>query len=386
MKLFTKTRIIVSIISFFLLGAVAARAAEDPVVIELHYQNGIKFYKRGLYDKAIGEFEKTLSLDPNHQEARDYLEKVKKDAQGKKLADSRKSTSEDIRKLYEEGKTLYLKRDYKAAIEVFNKILDLKPIDDFASFYKEKCEDRLARQIARDRKIADRQAQKERAAQEKQERKNAQEAKKLEQQQMRKKSKEITEENRRAAREKTSVTQVQETPSREAVAPAAEVKEKSKAELKREALEEKKAQAEQKKEEKRKAAEEQCQEKIKARQDKALQIEEAKKAKKEAVQKAREDKAARGEEKKAKAVEAKKEKEESKEKKKEQVQEQKNNRELFLKGVEQYGTRDFEGAIASFKAVIDAEASGKKVYTNSAKRLLDKSKRRMEEPQKGEEK
>jgi len=44
--------------SFMVLKTEAAPEAADPVVVELHYQNGVKFYKRGLYDKAADEFEK----------------------------------------------------------------------------------------------------------------------------------------------------------------------------------------------------------------------------------------------------------------------------------------------------------------------------------------
>ena len=68
--------IIFSIMMFFCLGSFGARAAVDPVVVEVHYQNGVKFYKRGLYKKAVRELENTLSLDPENREAKEYLQKA----------------------------------------------------------------------------------------------------------------------------------------------------------------------------------------------------------------------------------------------------------------------------------------------------------------------
>ena len=30
----------------------SARAAEDPVIVEYYYQNGVKYFKRGLYERG----------------------------------------------------------------------------------------------------------------------------------------------------------------------------------------------------------------------------------------------------------------------------------------------------------------------------------------------
>ena len=65
--------------------------------------------------------------------------------------------------------------------------------------------------------------------------------------------------------------------------------------------------------------------------------------------------------------------------KQEKKQEQKNIKELFLKGVEEYGRKEYESAIASFEAVIEAESNGRKLYSSSAARLMDKTKMKMKE-------
>ncbi|MFH0940884.1 MAG: hypothetical protein V1840_03410 [Candidatus Omnitrophota bacterium] len=298
---------IFSIMMFFCLGAFSARAAVDPVVVEVHYQNGVKFYNRGLYKRAVREFENTLSLDPQNSEATEYLQKAKAAANNEQVKDARESKTDEIRRLYEEGKGLYLKRDYKAAIDVFNQILSAKPIDDFASFYKERCEIMIARQLAREKKVEDKKTGHEDVAKK---------LKELDKQEMLK--------NRREERAQ-AVTAV---PARE--------------------------------------------ERQRARQEKIDQ-------KKQARGVRQEEKKALAEEKKVKKEEAGQKKNEVKSQKQEKKQEQKNIKELFLKGVEEYGRKEYESAIDSFEAVIEAESNGRKLYSSSAARLMDKTKMKMKE-------
>lgn len=319
-------KIIFSIVMFFCLGAFVARAAVDPVVVEVHYQNGVKFYKRGLYKKAVREFENTLSLDPENREATEYLQKARAAVDNERVKDARESKSDEIRRLYEEGKGLYLKREYKAAIEVFNEILSAKPIDDFASFYKERCEIMIARQLARERKVEDKKTGHEDAGRIKEEKIKEKKLKELDKQEMLKKRSEISKERRKAREEK--VQTVSASTARE--------------------------------------------ERQRAKQEKIDQ-------KKQARDVRQEEKKALAEEKKAKKEEAGQKKKEVKTQKQEKKQEQTNIKELFLKGVEEYGRKEYESAIASFEAVIEAESKGRKLYSSSAVRLMDKTKMKMKE-------
>ena len=319
-------KIIFSIMVFFCLGAFGARAAIDPVVVEVHYQNGVKFYNRGLYKKAVRAFENTLSLDPQNSEATEYLQKAKAAAENEQVKDARESKSDEIRRLYEEGKNLYLKRDYKAAIDVFNQILSAKPIDDFASFYKERCEIMIARQLSRERKVENKNTGKEDKTLIKEEKIKEKKLKELDKQEMLKKRSEINQERRKAREEKVQT----------ASAPTAR------------------------------------EERQRARQEKIDQ-------KKQARELRQEEKKALAGEKKVAKEEARQEKNEVKAQKQEKKQEQKNMKELFLKGVEEYGRKEYESAIASFEAVIEAESNGRKLYSSSAARLMDKTKMKMKE-------
>ena len=375
--------------SFMVLKTEAASdPTTDPVVVELHYQNGVKFYKRGLYDKATEEFEKTLSLDPAHQEAKDYLAKLKAQEGQKEIVDAKLSKDSQIRNLYEEGKRLYGKHNYEEAIKVFNKILESKPIDDFASYYKERCEIEIGRKLAREKKIEDKKRLKELKRKLQVDLKEEKERKKQEHEEMLKKRKEIKEgerQNRASAQEERRQAHMNQALSQQ--------------EKKRATPEELKKQREEKIEEKNTAAQEKIDRKKEERQkrleEKQAKIDEKKKAKEEKaanLKGQREEKLKEKENRRAAAIEAKEkakqakaahvetkkiEKKEAVEKKKEVQQERQNNKEIFLKGLESYSRKQYQEAITNFQTVIDAEAKTTRIYTNSAKRLMDKANLRL---------
>jgi len=390
MKLFVnnKKKTMLFLFLFFSFMVLKTEAAVDPVVVELHYQNGVKFYKRGLYDKATEEFEKTLNLDPAHQEAKDYLAKLKTQEGQKEIVDAKLSKSAQIRDLYEEGKRLYQKHNYEEAIKVFNKILELKPIDDFASYYKERCEIEIGRKLAREKKIEDKKRLKESKKKLQADLKEEKERKKQKREEMLKKRKEIKEEQlqgRASVQEERRRTHISQALSQQ------EEKRVTHGELKK--------QKEERIEEKKKAAQEKIAQKKEERQkrleEKQAKIDQKKKAKEEKVanlKAQREEKVKEKEDRRAAALEAKEkakqakaarveskkiEKKEAGEKKKELQRERQNNKEIFLKGVESYSGKQYEEAITNFQTLIDAESKTTRIYTNSAKRLMEKARLRL---------
>lgn len=432
----------------FLFCLVSLALAADPVVVELHYQNGVKFYKRGLYDRAIQEFEKTVSLDPERKDAQEYLEKIKAEQKQKKEVEAGMSKDALLQNLYTEGRRLYAKGDYEAALEVFNKILAIKPIDDFASFHKESCEIYISKKLARQKKIDDRERLKAQNEEERLNRKKEIEEKKAEKQEMLKKRAEINEERRqqqkereaRAKEEKMTASQQKKQEVQTAALNKQEEKTKTreerladKKEEKARRLEEKRAERQQKLDAAQKAKEDkraEHQQKIEAaqqakeakqaerqqkhgavqktkeekqaeRQQKIEAARQAKEAKRAAAQESKEKRSAERQEKieaKKKAREEKQEaskqrkvekatvKEEKVLNKKKAVEEAKEERavrqsvkELYIQGVENYAKKLYADAIASFEAVIDAESrSGTQIYTNSAKRLMEKARKKQE--------
>jgi|GEM_PF-827336 len=460
-----------------------AAKKDDPVAVELHYQNGVKYFNRGLYDRSIAEFQKTLELAPEHAEAKEFLEKVQKVKEEKKNVESKMSTDAQIKELYKEGRQRYQNKDYEAAIETFNKILSMKAIDDFASFYKERCEILLGRKLAKAKKIEDKEKLKEKKIRDKENLKKAKEQKKIDRQEMLKKRSEINEERRRAQEERNTkfkedqaaqkerkieerqrkidekkalkeqkiaekkekaaakkgkveeapkAAVVEERKEEEAVkegaleeAPKVKTEETKKEEVvsgaldealnasipsivkeeplevkpvvKETVLEEKHIEVLTPKQRKIALASQKKEAKLKLKEERKAAAEERRKEKLAKKQEARDQKIMlhqqKLEEAKAHRIEkevAREEKIFNKEKTKEQLKEENNKqkkskadaKELYLKGVDNYARKNYQEALDSLSSLVELEAKGKKLYTNSAKRLMDKAKKKLEASQK----
>lgn len=379
-----------SLVFIFLLacgfGVLKLEAAVDPVVVELHYQNGVKYYKRGLYEKAIQEFDKVLSLDPENKEAAEYREKVKSFSEKKQLVDARSSRDEVIQKLTKEGKSRYGKRDYLGAIETFNQVLELKPIDDVASEYKEKCEAAIGKGLTHDRKIEEKKKQKERAKEARLAKIEEKNAKEFARKKMLADRSRINEERRQAREEK----------ARALKAPKEEVKVEIEEELGEEIKEEAGGTTEAIEEaieetvvvsQEAEAPAKEAQDKREARlQEKQQKRQEALDLRRQRLAEARErkeEKAEAAREARRKKLAAKKERAQEKKDAREVSQEEARNvKALYLEGVENFGRHQFEAAVNLFEAVIDAEkAAKKKVYTTSAQRFKDRAQKRLDNPE-----
>jgi hypothetical protein len=464
MKSFSRFTVLVGLLAVFLFSAMRLEAA-DPVVVELHFQNGVKYYKRGLYDRAVEEFEKTLNMEPEHEEAKIYLEKVRLIQKNQTKVEAKASQNAELKQLYEDARKFYAAHKYQETIDTCNKILQIKPIDDFASYYREESEIMISRQLKREKKAQDkerlREARKQAQidkVQQKEEMRAAREQAKIDQAQQREQLKEsrkqakidraeekerlkeakrqakIDRENekkekmaeRRAARE--AARRPVDKTNREAVVQqdlaAYEVESMSRAkpegetespaDMKMRQRQEKLAQKEQRRQEKLQAKEERKKEKEERRAAKKAAIEERRQAKIDAkVRKAlgTEEKTAApkgsAEERRAakqarieaaqdkrtqKQIEAARRKQEAidrkqdvrvqkalkKETAKQTAQARKDNKELFLKGVDLYGKKKYAEAVAAFESLIEAESQTTgAVYTGTARRLMDKAQQRL---------
>ncbi|HQP91137.1 MAG TPA: hypothetical protein PLU24_00485 [Candidatus Omnitrophota bacterium] len=380
---FISTRGFLFLFVVFISLGVFSVEASDPVVVELHYQNGIKFYKRGLYDRAIQEFEKTLSLDPEHKEAKDYLEKVKEDKSKLTRVDAKKSTAAGLESLYKEGKKRYAQGDYEGAKEIFADILQLKPIDDYASYYKERSEIMISKKMAREKKLEDKKRKVQEAKEKKEKARVAAQQKKTEKEEMLEKRRSINEERRRLKEEKIST-------AKEAAVEREVAGLRTSERFALPAEESSSLKEEQMPEKEKTVKEIAREEKIRLKNERIEQIKAKKQEEREARLKARQEKidqknAAR-EEKIAAKKAAREEKLRAQREKRTRIKEERSsstaleNKALFLKGVEEYGRRDYDAAIASFEELIQIESSGRKLYTSSAKRLIEKARKKKEAP------
>jgi tetratricopeptide (TPR) repeat protein len=329
--------------ALFLGSAVAVEAAVDPVVVEVHYQNGVKFFKRGLYDKSIQEFEKTLELDPGHAEAKSYLTQVKELQKSQRPAEAKASDDARIRGLYAEGQRLYRERRYEDAIKVFDEILTLKKIDDFASFYKEKCEGLLAQRLAKEQAVQNRVRRKEEAVRARALAVADRDQKRL----LKVRVPEPVATPPVAAPVKARAAQAAKPTRAEKVAEA-----QARRDASRQAVEEKRAAAKLRRTEKvgeKQARREETVQEIEARRLNAAVVSDQKK---EAKSAARYTKA-------------------------EDKEERDRIKKLFLDGVRSYGRRDFQAAIRNLQDVVTAEKKAGVLYTHSAERLMEKARKRL---------
>jgi len=368
--------------------APAAHAA-DPVAVEIHYQSGVKFFKRGLYERAIQEFEKTLVMDAEHGEARAYLDKVRELQETHRPAEARASKNADIKKLYKEGRRLYKAKEYEEAIEVFNKVLALKPIDDFASYYRERCEMFISKRLAREKKIEERRERLE-------EKKELQEAARRKKEARRRKVKRRQEATPPPSAEIPKAAVEKPVPVETSKMTAAELARQEKLsdkELRRQekirAHEAKRAEAKRLREEKLREKEERYQEKLRLKEERQAEAEERRDASRLTKEEKRQEALARREShlkaKEAKVAEARARKTEARARaqakkmaRKELLEARRRNKERFLEGVKAYGRKEYEEAIAAFREVVRAEQETGPLYTRSAGRLIDKARKRLD--------
>lgn len=289
-------RILTSAVILFTV-ACAAYSAADPVIVEFHYQNGIKFYKRGMYERARQEFKKTLTLDEGHKEAKEYFLKLEKmrltREDGSYVEDG--TSDAGFRSRLEEGKRLYRSGDYEEAIRVFDKVLEDKHIDSAASFYRERCETLLARRLKKEAKAGEKKKLGVQAALKKEAGRSSRE----ERRQVLEKRKEIKKERRAAFEEKAAegASLERELAPRKPHAPAAS---------------------------------------------------------------------------------GQKQKKKGRGKPRNPLEEFKDTKESFLKGVEHYGRREYKEALVSFKEVIEQEKREKRFrYSDASRRFMEKAKKKM---------
>jgi len=461
MKSFSRFTVLVGLLAVFLFSAMRLEAA-DPVVVELHFQNGVKYYKRGLYDRAVEEFEKTLSMEPEHEEAKIYLEKVRLIQKNQTKVEAKASKNAELKQLYEDGRRLFAAHKYQETIDICNKILQIKPIDDFASYYREESEIMISRQLKREKKAQDKEKAKESRkqakidkAQEREQLKESRKQAKIDRAEEKEKLKEarihakVDRENekkekaaaRKASREaarrpvdktnREAVVQqdlaAYEVESTPRVRPEGEIEKpvdrkmrlrqeklaekerrreeklqarEDKKQEKEERIAAKKAAADERRAAKKAAAEERRQAKIDAKVRKSLEKSENAAAQKTtpeerrvAKQEARQAKIDAAQEKRARKTEdaaqrrqnaidrkqdARVEKALKKETAKQVAQARKDNKELFLKGVDLYGKKKYEDAIAAFESLIAAESQTTgAVYSGTARRLMEKAQERL---------
>jgi len=103
-------------------------------VVDSIFVRGVSYYEQANYSKAVDEMKKVLSLNPEHQEAKEYItliENKQKELEKIKLALKKKQEKErknrKISTYLKKGLTYYERRQWTKAIKSFNEVLVLAP-------------------------------------------------------------------------------------------------------------------------------------------------------------------------------------------------------------------------------------------------------------------
>ena len=105
-SIFSKVLIIFLVLFSLILFVNYSWCAVDSktTLLRLHYTRGVKLYRSGNYENAVGEFQRVLEIEPNHKKAQKYLS-----------ASTYRKNKKIALQLYKDAKVYYANRDYEKA-------------------------------------------------------------------------------------------------------------------------------------------------------------------------------------------------------------------------------------------------------------------------------
>lgn len=128
--------------------------------IKKHYTQAKVYYKAGEFAKAIEEFEKVLTLNPEHRKSKKYIAKAKaelKEIEVAKWSAAKRAEEEarakEISQYYDLGIKNYKERKFGLAIDQFKKVLALNPEHKGAKKYIGRAKAELEAQARRKAKV-----------------------------------------------------------------------------------------------------------------------------------------------------------------------------------------------------------------------------------------
>lgn len=90
------------------------------------YVKGLELYNRGLYEEALKHFQAVAALDPRYADTQLYINRIR--AQNQNIA----TYSQQIRSYYQQGVKLYLDGEFQRAIAIWQEILKIDPYNKLA--------------------------------------------------------------------------------------------------------------------------------------------------------------------------------------------------------------------------------------------------------------
>ncbi len=101
--------------------------------VEQYYNEGLKAYREGLLEEALTKWSKALELDPENEKTKSFYNMAQKEVRVKK------EKEQEIQNWYQTGVDYFLKEEYNKAVKEFEKILAINPQHQQAKEMIEKC-------------------------------------------------------------------------------------------------------------------------------------------------------------------------------------------------------------------------------------------------------
>ncbi|MCK4537439.1 MAG: PorV/PorQ family protein [Candidatus Krumholzibacteria bacterium] len=86
------------------------------------FENALKAFSEGRYDDSANLLEEVLRRQPDHEEARDLLNRIRR-----RMTPLTEEQKEEVRQLYIQGMRHFTQKDYLQAIAVWNRIIEIDP-------------------------------------------------------------------------------------------------------------------------------------------------------------------------------------------------------------------------------------------------------------------
>ncbi len=137
-------------ISEFLRIASKRRQEEEALEkAEVLYRDGLAQYNEGKIDEAIKQLEEVIKFNPEHRRAKELLAKVREKVDEIKKEEKARRLRETVDKRYFRGIDYYAEGQFDKAIKEWQGVLKLDPTHSGAKEYLKKARDKIARKNSR---------------------------------------------------------------------------------------------------------------------------------------------------------------------------------------------------------------------------------------------
>lgn len=118
---------------------------------EVLYRDGLAQYNKGKINEAIKQLEEVIKFNPQHRKAQELLAKVREKVADIKKEERERNLRETVDKRYFQGIDYYAEGQFNKAIKEWQEVLKIDPTHSGAKEYLKKARDKIARVNSREK-------------------------------------------------------------------------------------------------------------------------------------------------------------------------------------------------------------------------------------------